>query len=70
MGRRPAFARLRIHRCRNFLSFLDDLSAFRGTDMLLLSPYMSEAVEEKIRNLRLLNNTVTVHLLEKEADRA
>ena len=65
-----AFARLRIHRCRNFLSFLDDLSAFRGTDMLLLSPYMSEAVEEKIRNLRLLDNTVTVHLLEKEADQA
>ncbi|MBR6186607.1 MAG: DUF58 domain-containing protein [Clostridia bacterium] len=65
-----AFAALRIHRCRNFLSFLDDLTVFHGTDMLLISAYMSEAVEEKIKALRTLGNTVTVHLIEKEAERA
>ncbi len=61
-----AFARLRILRCRNFLSFLDDLSFLRGTDILLLSAYTSEAVEEKIRNLKYLGNTVTVYLIKKE----
>ena len=63
-----AFARLRILRCRNFLSFLDDLSFLRDTDILLLSAYTSEAVEEKLSQLRLLGNTVTVHLIEKEAE--
>ena len=62
-----AYARLRIHRCRNFLSFLDDLTAFRGTDILLISAYVSEAVEEKIKALQMLGNTVTVHLIDKEA---
>lgn len=62
-----AFARLKILRCRNFLSFLDDLSFLRGTDILLLSAYTSEGMEEKIRQLRYLGNTVTVHLLKKEA---
>lgn len=61
-----AFARVRIQRCRNFLSFLDDLSFLRGTDILILSAYTSEAVEEKIAQLRRLGNTVTLHLLEKE----
>ncbi|MBR5110955.1 MAG: DUF58 domain-containing protein [Clostridia bacterium] len=61
-----AFAKLRILRCRNFLSFLDDLSFLRGTDMLILSAYTSEAMEEKIARLKQLGNTVTLHLLEKE----
>lgn len=61
-----AFARLKILRCRNFLSFLDDLSFLRGTDILILSAYTSEAVEEKIALLRRFGNTVTLHLLEKE----
>lgn len=61
-----AFAKLKILRSRNFLSFLEDLSFLRGTDVLLLSAYTSPNVEEKLRNLRMLGNTVTVHLLEKE----
>lgn len=61
-----AFARLKILRCRNFLSFLDDLSFLRGTDMLVLSAYSSEAMEEKFARLRQLGNTLTLHLLEKE----
>ncbi len=62
-----AFARLKILRCRNFLSFLDDLSFLRGTDILILSAYTSEAIEEKITLLRRVGNTVTLHLLQKEA---
>ena len=62
-----AFARLRILRCRNFLSFLDDLSFLRGTDILIISAYTSEKLEEKMQLLRRLGNTVTLHLLEKEA---
>ncbi len=65
-----AFARLKILRCRNFLSFLDDLSFLRGTDILLLSAYVSEGMEEKISQLRFLGNTVTVYRLEKEANAA
>ena len=61
-----AFARLRILRSRNFLSFLEDLSFLRGTDILLLSAYTSPAVEEKLRMLRMLGNTVTVHLMDRE----
>ena len=65
-----AFARLKILRCRNFLSFLDDLSFLRGTDILILSAYTSEAIEEKISLLLRLGNTVTLYLLEKEAKAA
>lgn len=62
-----AFARLKVHRSRNFLTFLEDLSFLRNTDILLLSPYTSPLVEEKMAMLRALGNTVTVHLMEKEA---
>ena len=62
-----AFARLRILRCRNILSFLDDLSFLRGTDILFISAYTSESIEEKLNQLRFLGNTVTVHLMAKEA---
>ncbi len=65
-----AFARLKILRCRNFLSFLDDLSFLRGTDILLLSAYVSQSVEEKIDQLRFQGNTVTVYRLIKEASAA
>jgi uncharacterized protein (DUF58 family) len=61
-----AFARLKILRCRSFLSFLDDLSFLRGTDILLLSAYESEGMAEKISQLRFHGNTVTVYRLEKE----
>ncbi|MBQ6805377.1 MAG: DUF58 domain-containing protein [Clostridia bacterium] len=62
-----AFARLEIKRTRNFLSFLEDLSFLRGTDILLLSAYTSEGMEEKLQQLRMLGNTVTLHLLGKGA---
>ena len=62
-----AFAHLRVLRTRNFTTFLDDLSFLRSTDILLLSAYTTPAVEERLQRLRALGNTVTVHLLEKEA---
>lgn len=65
-----AFAQLRILRARNFLSFLEDLSFLRGADILLLSAYTSDDMEEKLSFLRALGNTVTVHLLEKEGPSA
>lgn len=60
-----AFAQMKVLRSRNFLSFLEDLSFLRKTDILLLSPYTSPAVEEKLNQLRALGNTVTVHIMEK-----
>ncbi len=62
-----AFARLEIRRTRNFYSFLEDLSFLRGTDILLLSAYTSPGVEEKLSQLRLLGNTVTLYLMGKGA---
>ena len=62
-----AFARLKIIRCRNFLSLLDDLSFLRGADILLLSAYISEGIEEKANHLKRLGNTVTIYRLDKEA---
>ena len=62
-----AFARMEIKRTRNFISFLEDLSFLRGTDILLLSAYTSEGLEEKLQQLRMLGNTVTLHLMGKGA---
>lgn len=59
-----AFARLKIKRCRNFLSFLDDLSFLRETDILVLSPYTSDLIEEKLTLLRAAHNTVSLFLME------
>ena len=60
-----AFARLRILRARNFLSFLEDLAFLKETDVLILSAYDSEALEEKMARLRRRGNTVTLYCLGK-----
>jgi len=65
-----AFARLKVHRSRNFLTFLEDLSYLRNTDILLLSSYISPLLEEKMAMLRALGNTVTVHLLDRKGGAA
>jgi len=59
-----AFARLRIHRERNFPTFLEELSFIKGTDILVLSPYTSAEMEEKLHLLRGNGNTVTLQLME------
>ena len=60
-----AFARLRILRARNFLSFLEDLAFLKETDVLILSAYDSEALEEKMARLRRRGNSVTLYCLGK-----
>lgn len=60
-----AFAHLRVTRTRSFLAFLDDLSFLEDTDILLLTPYTSPEMEEKIAQLKEKGNTVTVYRLEK-----
>lgn len=64
-----ALSRLRIKRVRNFLPFLEDLSVLRGTDILILSAYTSEGMEEKMAQLRRLGNQVTLQLVDREAVR-
>ncbi|MBE5786188.1 MAG: DUF58 domain-containing protein [Clostridiales bacterium] len=63
-----ACARLRIHREKNFLSFLEGLCFLRGTDILVLSAYTSPDVEERLQMLRAVGNTVTLHLMERGAE--
>ena len=65
-----AFAHLRVLRVRNFNSFLEDLYFLRDTDILLLTPYTSPDMEERLSQLRRLGNTVTVHRMEKEGLKA
>lgn len=60
-----AFARLRIHRERNFPSFLEDLYFLRDTDILVLSPYSSPDIEEKLQQLKMMGNTITMYLMGK-----
>ena len=62
-----AFARLRIKRCRSFLTFLGDLSSVSGADILILSAYDSPDIQEKMGLLRRLGNTVTLYRLDREA---
>ena len=61
-----AMAHLTIARTRTFPMLLDMLSAFTGMDMLLLSVYDSEMIQEKIEMLRLRGNTVQLHVMSKE----
>jgi uncharacterized protein (DUF58 family) len=58
-----AMARLTIRRTRTILKVLDDLCAFTGTDMLLLSVYDSELLQRKMEQLRLSGNTVALQLI-------
>jgi len=58
-----AMAHLTIARTRPFTMLLDELSAYTGVDILLLSVYDSPAIQEKIRMLSLRGNTVKWHLV-------
>lgn len=57
------FARLRILRARNFPTFLSDLGRLTGLDILILSAYDSALVQEGVRHLRAMGNSVALHLL-------
>lgn len=62
-----AMAHLTVQKTHTFLSLLDQLAAFTGMDMLLLSVYDSELIQQRINTLRLRGNTVTLHLTGKQA---
>lgn len=59
-----AFARLRILRTRSFNTFLEELRALSGLDMIVLSPYDSEALQVRLEALRARGNTVRLFVVE------
>ncbi len=64
------FACLQVRRTLSFLTFLDDMMELQGMDILILSPYASPDMDEKIRGLRTRGNTVTLHILQGVSARA
>lgn len=59
-----AFAHLKILRMRSFNTFLESLTAYTDMDMIVLSCYDSEALQERLHALRMRGNTVHLHVLE------
>lgn len=59
-----AFAHLKILRVRSFNTFLESLTTYSDLDMIVLSCYDSEALQERLQELRLRGNTVHLHVLE------
>lgn len=59
-----AFARLKVLRMRSFNTFLESLTACSDLDIIVLSCYDSEALQERLHALRLRGNTVYLHVLE------
>lgn len=59
-----AFAHLKILRMRSFNTFLESLTAYTDLDMIVLSCYDSEALQERLHALRMRGNTVHLHVLE------
>lgn len=56
-----ALARLRIQRVRTMHAFLDDLIGVTGLDILVLSAYTDDWIEERLTALRHTGNSVTVY---------
>lgn len=59
-----ACARMKLHCARLFPSFLEELSAHKGMNVLILSRYDSDSIREGIRLLEAAGNQVSFHLLE------
>lgn len=55
-----ALARLRILRIRTMHAFLDDLSGVTGLDIVVLTAYTDEWIEDRLAGLRRAGNSVTV----------
>ena len=58
-----AFARLRVLRTRSFNTFLDELPDCAGLDVIILSAYDSEALQEQIVRLRASGANVRLCVL-------
>lgn len=63
-----AFARLTILRSLAFPNFLESLTAYSGLDMLILSCYDSEDIQDAMRKLRRSGNQVELYLLKGGAE--
>lgn len=61
-----AMAHLTIRRTRTILKVLDDLCSYTGMDMLLLSAYDSQLLQEKLSALRRAGNTAALQLIGKQ----
>lgn len=59
-----AFARLKILRAQDFVAMLRDLKAYSGLDLLVLSCYDSEGIQNAIGELRRSGNQVTFQLFD------
>ena len=59
-----AFARLRVHCSEKFLSLLNSLSNQTGLDILVLSYYDSEGIQEAIKKLQAAGNRVSFYEME------
>lgn len=57
-------ARLQLHCSERFLPLLDSLEHYTGTDILILSPYDSDSIQESIQKLRAKGNQVTFYCTE------
>lgn len=59
-----AFARLDMRCADKFLQLLDDLNAYEGLDILVISPYDSKGIRSAIAKLRSSGNQVTFYEME------
>lgn len=57
-------AHLQLHMSEMFIPLLDSLDHYTGTDILILSPYDSDSIQESIRKLRAKGNQVTFYRME------
>lgn len=58
------FARLQIHRTESFLSLLENLTAYSGMHILILSAYDSKSIQSCMQKLQHNGNQVMFQLLE------
>jgi len=57
-------ARLQVKRSEHFPPFLESLSSHSGMDILILSYYDSDSIQEGVRTLREAGNQVSVYLFQ------
>ncbi len=62
-----ALARLSIRRTQRFSYFLSTLAHVSDQDVVVLSSYDSEEIQQELEKLRSRNNRVTLHILDRPA---
>ena len=58
------FARLNIRRAKRFPELLEEMTAYSDFDILVLSRYDSDSIQNSLAELRRCGNQVTFHVLE------